>query len=124
MSCRGFTLVESLVAMAIIGLIAVAIVPAFLTQLDSNARSEVRTGSIAAAQQILEDLRIPDPGTLPPAGAAGPVAVVVGDHVFDVVVHYCLTESYCDDASRHLKVEVFHKGRKTYDAETVYTQLR
>jgi prepilin-type N-terminal cleavage/methylation domain-containing protein len=124
LSSRGFTLVEALLSMAILGILAAAMVPAFLTQVQSNTRSEMRTSAILAAQQIMEDLRLEDPGTLPASGASAPQQVVAGSQTFEVVTRYCVFEAYCDAATRHLVVEVFQDGRRVYDAETVYTRLR
>lgn len=123
MSERGFSLAESLVALAILGLLAVSLVPAFLTQVDANARSELRGASIAAAQQVLEELRLADPASLPDEGRTVH-RVVVGPREFDVRVRYCSRTTFCDRASRHLLLEIFHEGRQTYDVETVYTQFR
>lgn len=123
MNERGLTLIEALVALAILGIAAVAIMPAFMTQLDSNRRSETRSGAVTASQQVLEGLRLADPASLPTTGAGAPQTVTVGDRTYEVTTFYCLQAALCDARSRHLRVEVSHDGRVVYDVETVFTQL-
>ncbi len=124
MNSRGFSLVESLVAMAILAILAAGVLPSMLTQIDSNARSELRIAAISAAQQTFEELRLQDVETFPQSGSAAPRQIRVGDRELEVVVRYCANESFCSATSRHFTVDVFQEGRKIYDAETVYTQLR
>jgi general secretion pathway protein I len=131
LSARGFTLVEALVAMALLGIAAAAILPAFMVQYDANSRAEIRGGAITAAQQVLEDLRLQDPHTMPdPLGSGDPPdqprQVAVGDQTYDVVARYCERAEFCPPAapgSRHITVEVSFQGRIVYVVETIYTQL-
>ena len=58
--CEGFTLVEALCATAILGIALVGILPTFTTYVDSNTRSEERSGAMAAGQQVLEQVRLLD----------------------------------------------------------------
>jgi prepilin-type N-terminal cleavage/methylation domain-containing protein len=120
---RGLTLVETLVALALVGVAIGAILPAFTTQLGSNTRNEVRSEAVAAAEILLEELRGVDLGTLPTSGQSAPRLVQVGQRTYDVTVFYCETAAYCDPYSRHLRVEVQANGRKVFDAESVYTQF-
>ncbi len=120
---RGFTLVEAVTAIGILGLVMVGILMSFTTQMHANTRSEARTGAISAAQIRMEDLRRDDPASLPNVGQSAPQVHMVGNLRYEVITLYCSRPTYCDTASRHLIVEVYHQGRKVYEVETVYTQL-
>jgi type II secretory pathway pseudopilin PulG len=117
------TLVEALIALAIAGVAIVAILPAFMKQVQANTLSEERTGAITAVEQRLEALRLADPASLPTSGATAPQNVTVGTRRYQVVTRYCVRPQYCDAGSRHVVVEAYWQGRKVYDAETVFTQL-
>jgi len=67
-NARGLTLVETLVALALIGVAIGAILPAFTVQLGSNTRNEERSEAVAAAEILLEELRGEDLSTLPTTG--------------------------------------------------------
>ena len=109
----GFTLVETLVALVILGIALTGILPAFTSHTRVNARSQQRSGAIVAAQQVLESLRLDDPAAMPEAGSTAPQLVLVGDVPYEVITHYCENESLCDDASRHLTVEVQLDGKRS-----------
>ena len=123
MSQRGFTLLESTIALAILSIALVAMIPGFQTFMDANSLSEERSNALAAAQRTLEVLRYKDPSTLPTSGNDGIQAVTVGNHQYEVVTHYCQNASYCGSASRHIVVEVAYGGKNVYTVETVFTQL-
>lgn len=119
----GFTLIESLVALAILGVLLAAILPTFFTYLDANTMSEERTGALAAAQETMELLRQTDPTTMPNAGSSPLQVVSVGDRDFEVLTHFCTANQFCGDDSRHLLIEVSYGGRTVYSVESVFTAL-
>jgi prepilin-type N-terminal cleavage/methylation domain-containing protein len=119
----GFTLLESLVAVAILGIVLSAILPTFLTYLDANTMSEERTGALAAAQETMEQLRQLDPATLPNSGSSPLQVVSVGQRDFEVMTHFCTANQFCGDDRRHLLVEVSYGGRTVYSVESVFTTL-
>jgi prepilin-type N-terminal cleavage/methylation domain-containing protein len=124
-SSRGATLVESLVALAILGIATAGILPAFTQQLHANHRSEIRSAAIIAAQQSMEALRMLDPETeIASGGSSAPRLVTVGGLEFEVVTHYCERDEFCDTNSRHIRIEVWFQDQVAYDVETVYTQLK
>ena len=123
MKGAGFTLVEALIAMALVGMVLVAMLPAFFTYFDSNTRNEERTGGVEAAQYVIETLRRVDPATLPTSGSTSPQVVPVGERSYEVVTHYCTDSSFCTANARHLLIEVRLGGVEIFSAETVYTQL-
>ena len=124
MSSKGMTLLEVLVAMAIVGIAMTSIAPAFVTCLDTNTRNEVRSGAVAAAQSVMEGLRRQDPATLPMSGVSSPQQVSVGNRNYEVVASFCVVADFCGSGSRHVIVEVNLNGRLFYSAESVFTQLR
>jgi type II secretion system protein I len=122
----GFTLVEALVSLVVLGIVAVAVMPAVVAQVDANTRNEIRTIAVGLVQERLEALRLGDPAALPTSGPGDMQAVDVGPRRFQVRTYYCRDASYCPPASptsRHLTVEIWFRGERVYDVETVYTQL-
>ena len=124
MSARGFSLVEGIMALAILGVVMAAVIPTFTTYQDTNRRNEERTCAVAVAQQVLEANRRLDPGLMMNSGGADWPSVSLDGRVYDVFISYCLLEQYCTDNSRHLTVEVSYDGRTLYSAESVFTKLR
>jgi prepilin-type N-terminal cleavage/methylation domain-containing protein len=123
MNDKGFTLIESLVALAILGITLAALVPAFQSFLDANSVSEQRSNALAAGQQAMEALRHVDPASLPTSGSSSPQIVTVGEHEFEVVTTYCLDSSYCGTGTRHITMDVAFAGKDIYTLETVFTRL-
>lgn len=121
---RGFTLLEALVALAIMGIALAGLVPAFQAFLDANSASEERSNAVAAAQQVMEMLRQQDPASLPSSGTSAVETIQVGDHEYEVVATYCAQTTYCSSAARHILLEVSFAGNAVYEVETVFTQLR
>jgi type II secretory pathway pseudopilin PulG len=115
--------VESLVALLLLGIASVAILPAFLTQTDSNSRNELRTAAVSAVSQRLEELRREDPAAMPSTGTSAAQSIVIGGRDFEVFTQYCARPTLCNATSRHLVVEARLGGRKLYDVETVFTQI-
>lgn len=124
MNSRGFTLVESLLAVALMGLALAGLMPSFMTYTDTNTLSEQRSAAVLAGQQVLEQLRRQDPRTLPSSGSSSPANVVIGARTFQTVNRYCVVPTLCGTESRHVLVEVSHDGQQVYSLETVYTRLR
>lgn len=124
MNERGFTLLEALISMAIIGMVLASLIPVFSIYVNTNTRMEQRTGAAAAAQRIMENLRRQDPATLPDSGSSPMAVIEVGDRDYEVVTHYCREATYCAGDSRHVVVEVSYGGRTIYTVESVYTSLR
>ena len=129
----GFSLIEALVAIAILGIVLAALVPAFIGNLRTNTGSEIRGGAVRAAQQVLESLRAAgcfQPAEcdstqtyLPTAGTLGPQTVQAGGRAFSVITRLCPDNAHCSENTRHLRVEVSLDDRVVYTADTVYSQL-
>lgn len=124
MNQKGFTVLEALLAIFLLGVVLTGLVPGFLTFLDTNTSSEENSDAVAAAQLVLERLRLEDPSTLPKSGSSDPEIVNVGGREFEVVNHYCTVEDFCGDASRHIRVEVTYGGETLFEIESVYTRLQ
>lgn len=121
----GFTILEVIVAMGMLGVVLVSTGNAFISISGQNSAMEVRSAAINAAQMTLDDLRQQSPTSLPDSGSAAPTTVTVENKEFTVLVHFCRNTDFCTSAStRHIVVEVEHKTKEVFSVETVYTQLR
>ena len=121
----GFTVLESLVALGIFSIAALAMANAFATNMSFNTLSDIRTGAIQAGQQILDDNRFSDPSSLPSSGASVNENVQIGNRTYNTTTTYCRNMSYCNSTNvRTVFVEVSYKGKEYYEVETAYTQLR
>ena len=123
MNARGASLIETVAALAILGIALAAAVPAFMLQMDTNTFAEHHSGAVAAAQQVMETLRNQDPASLPSSGSSAIQAVTVGHHEYEAVTHYCQRSVYCGSDSRHIVIEVSFAGQMVYTIETVFTRL-
>ena len=123
MNSKGFTLLESVISLAILSITLVGMLPAFQTFMDANTLSEERSNALAAAQEVMETLRHKDPSSLPSSGSSAIEAVQVGSHEYEVVTHFCQNSSYCGSDIRHITVEVSFAGKSVYTIETVFTRL-
>jgi prepilin-type N-terminal cleavage/methylation domain-containing protein len=124
MNCKGFTLVEALVAISIMGIALAGIVPSFLHNMDTNTSSEQHSDAVAVAQEVLEQLRHEDPTLMQSSGSSDVQVIAVGGRDYEVINSYCTNSDYCTSGSRHIVVEVSFAGRIIYELETVYTQLQ
>lgn len=123
-SQQGFTLLEVLVAITLLSLVAAAMAPAFVGQLITNRRSEVRTEAMAVAQQVLDGMRSNDPSTLPSTGSDPVFQRDGGEKTFDVLVSYCVNPDFCTARSRHITVSLSYMDQEVYEIETIFTRLR
>lgn len=121
---KGFTLLEAILALALVAIVLTGLLPAFFVCLTTNTRNEERTLAAAAAQRTMESLRLLDPTTLPSTGSSSPEFVAVGNREFEVVRRYCVRSEYCGTESRHLVVDVSYGGRRVVSVESVFTRLR
>lgn len=120
---QGFSLVEVLAALTILTITLGFAAPIFIGQRVNNLNSEIRTGAVAASQQVLDRLRRTDPSGLPSTGSTTETPTVMG-YTYQARIYYCETSSYCDTTTRQLRVEVNYNGKTVYNVETVYTQFR
>lgn len=122
---RGCSIVEVLVSLGIFSIGTLAVAQAFTTQLTYNNRSELRSSAVAAAQVVLDELRVTDPNSMPTSGTSAPQNITIGGKIFAVTVAYCQATSFCTSTNvRDLKLTVKHNNLSVYSVETVYAQLR
>lgn len=122
---NGFSLVEVLVALGILGIVMAGVAPSFIFHMKTISRNELRSAGIAAAQQVLDEIRTLDPATLPTSGSDTPETVVVNNKSFSVTTSYCQEPTFClTTRTRHLNILVTYQDEEIYEIETVYTQLR
>ena len=120
---RGTTLIETIFAIALLGLAVSGIMSAFMSLVEASSNSEERSMAIPASQQVLESLRLQDPEFMPTSGSFAPQIVPVGSRQFQAIVSYCANNTYCTTTSRHVTVDLYLDGVKVYDVETVFTKL-
>ena len=124
MSQRGFSYVELLLAVALVGTVVMGLVPAFMTCKDANTRNAIRSDAAAVAQQVMEAQRRLDPSDMPSSGSSALQVVQEGERDYEYVVHYCAEPSWCDFDTRHLMVEVNLGTQTVLVVESVFTKLR
>ena len=123
---RGLSLVETLVALALLAGLAMAVMPAFISQMDANTRNEQRADAIGLALERLEELRFEGPSSMPTSGSESRFASTAGRD-YEIRTYYCRDLTFCPPTQvgvRHLTIEVWLDGRELYDVATVYTELR
>lgn len=118
----GFTLVEALIGLAILGVVLVGILPAFVSYLRVNSQTDIKSGAVAAAESVMDSMRQTPVSDWDPSGSVRTVSG--GDRDYQATVEYCTpTLPYCSGDARHVRVEVRYHGKVYYDVETVYTAL-
>lgn len=122
---RGFTIIEVLFAITLFSIVSMGLAGGFVMQLKTNNDNAIRIQAISAAQQVLDNLRVSDPASFPPTGSDAPRNISVAGRTFSVVVTYCAIPSLCTAATtRHLRASVTYKGKKRYEVDTVFSQLK
>lgn len=121
---QGFSLVELLVTLAILGIIIGVMLTAIASNTQLNSRTEQNSQATVAAQQVLDDTRTLDPSTLPLSGAASPKTVTVGGRDYKVTLRYCVaTPNYCKGSARQVQATVEHGSKTLFSVETVFTSV-
>ena len=120
---RGLSIVEALVAIAIIGILLAAVVPAFVANLNINNDNEIRTGAVAASQTVLDQLRVRPRSDWPVSGGSLPIDAQ--GRSFNVLVTY---EPFCQGGTCYtgaevIELEVNYGGRTRFTVSTVFTAL-
>jgi prepilin-type N-terminal cleavage/methylation domain-containing protein len=122
---QGFTLIEVLVALAIMGVVLAASTSSFITHIRANYSAEIVFEGEQAAQSVIDELRYIDVASLPISGTDVPRSVTMNAlRDFEVYVTYCPEESFCtSDMVRHLRVRAEYRGEAVYETNTVFTQF-
>jgi prepilin-type N-terminal cleavage/methylation domain-containing protein len=119
----GFTIIEAVVSIAVLGIVVAFLVPAFIGNLQTNTTVEERQQAITIARSTMERIRRVDPGGLPISGTDPATNVTLGSRQYSVTTTYCGISSLCSASARYVEVEVSLNGREVYAIETIYTQL-
>ena len=122
-SASGFTLMETVVSLAITGIALAMVTPAFIFQAKSNLLSEQKSQALEATQRAIDALRFISPSTLPSVGTSTQDLEVDG-RTFRVTTRYCAVSSLCSPVTRHLRFTTTFMNKQLYETETVFTQLR
>lgn len=128
---RGLSIIEAIVALAIIGIILAILIPSFVGNLRINNRTELRGVAIGLAQQRLEELRAQLPVPLPTTESSSSSSVAVQGRTFAVQTTYCPSDvpltspptATCTATRVLVRVQVSYLGSVLYAAETVYTSF-
>jgi prepilin-type N-terminal cleavage/methylation domain-containing protein len=120
----GFTLLEVMVSLLIFNIAALGIAQSFLVHLKRNTENERRGESVQVAQQVMDEIRVKDPTSLPHSGSTTQ-DVTLGHRTYEVTTTYCKLSAYCTSNNiRSVSVEVSLEGNLQYAADTVFAQLR
>lgn len=119
---RGFSLIEALVALAVLSILLGSLIPTFYYYSHTNTQSEVRMEAISVAQQLLDEYRQVSPSSMPSSGSTTS-SVPMNSRTFSVQTIYCSNATYCGPNTRHITIEVDYNGQRIYRTETVYTQI-
>ena len=121
----GFTLIETLVALVIVGLAIAAASQTLALNLQSNRRAEVLFEGAQAAQAVIDDIRGEPVDMLPESGTEGVRKITSNTRrTYDVYVTYCADATYCTSPTmRQLDVDVEYQGAQIYHTQTVFTQF-
>lgn len=118
---RGLTIVEALIAIAILAVAMAAIIPAFTNNARINSQQELRSGAVAAAQLVLDNLRVRSWSSWPTSQS-----VDAGSHTFDVAIAICTEGAsgcFTTTDARHVELEVSNDDTTYYTVETVFTRF-
>ncbi|NCJ05285.1 hypothetical protein GS597_01885 [Synechococcales cyanobacterium C] len=144
---QGLTLIETLVATLVFVTVLLSLVPIFTGYQVRILRNEIQGEAMTLAQEILDTVRrqrVQDPSnpgnSLPKTGTFDqlPTGESLTDlerqgRQYQATITYCdlpadmppdTQQNFCNDFTRHLKVQVFHDGQRVYEVETVYTDLQ
>lgn len=119
----GFSLIEAIIAVSLLGIALAAIVPSFVSYAGVNRDSEIKTQALAVAQEVFDELRWT--GTFSNWPASGTLRQISREgRTFDAVITWCTSElELCDTNIRHVQVEVRFNDRTYFTAQTAYTQF-
>ena len=121
---KGFTLLEVMITLSILGLVLATMVPVFIGHSQHQSLSEIRTGAALAAKEKLDDLRFLEFASIPTSGSSTPESISVGGKDYQVVATYCSNSTYCASSeTRHITVSASYSGVKVYEIQTIYSSL-
>lgn len=121
---QGFSLIELLATLAVLGIIIGVMLTAIASNTQLNSKTEQNSQATVAAQQVLDDTRTADPSSLPLSGATAPKTVNVGGRDYTVTLRYCVpTPNYCSGNARQIQATVQYASKTLFTVETVFTSV-
>ncbi len=118
---EGFGLIEAVVSLVILGVMMASLLPALANNMQINTTSDLRTGAVAVAQEVLDELRANEEDW-PESGFEDDVDTGRGIYTYELE-HEQFCDGDCFDGARLVSIEVAHNGRLLYEVETVFTAL-
>ena len=119
----GFTLIETLVTMALLSIAIIPLSGLAITYRKSITDMKIRSDAMAAAQQVAESYRFGDITSLQTSGTTSTSLAVSGRN-YTIYTDFCTVSAYCTTSTRHLLFRVHFNAQQKYQMETVFTQLR
>ena len=124
MKQNGFTIIEALMAIAILGIIVAGIVPAYSHYSQLNTISELKSSAAAVAQEQMERMRRQDFSMWEGSGHSSMISM--GGREFEMVVThspYGSDENSHVSGARRIHTAIFSGNRLVYEVTTIYTQI-
>jgi type II secretory pathway pseudopilin PulG len=124
MNRQGLSIVEALIAIAIVGIALAALAPVFTSFSTTNRESERRGAAVAVSQQILDAMRQQRFSQWPINGEVRTIQTSLGE--FEVEYQYCTGEPpdcFSSPNTRQVRLIIRHNERIVYEVETVYTRF-
>lgn len=119
---NGFTLVETLVSITLLGIILAAVVPALLSNTALNRDSDYRTKGYQAVKRVIDEYRTVDLSD-PLISVDNIKDITISGTPFKVSTDFCSIPSYCVSNAKQFVVTA-KIGQKIYATiETVFTTV-
>ncbi|WP_373539029.1 type II secretion system protein [Chamaesiphon sp.] len=145
---RGFSLLETAIALTTLGICLAYAMPLFLYAKINNSKSDIQTGALIVAQRVFDNVRSQSITNLPSNdGYASPLATNPVSKPIDVAnptpqeelltkamgrqykttITYCegnsVTNPVCGAQYRQFRVQVSYNGTNVYDLQGTYTEF-
>ncbi len=119
---KGIGLIEALMALVVIIIATATILPTFISFAKANTASDIRTGAVDAAEWVLERYRFEEISQLNRDDYEE--TILVSSREYEVLTTFCEDQSFCDDQTVQIVVEVSYNDKIYYKVQTVYTDLK
>ena len=141
MNKAGFSIIEMLVALVILGVALTSVLPVFINYANTNRRTAIRAEAVSAAERVMDGLRqrsFNQWGDFERTMERDGVQVATGDpndptdngRTYQVAMEWCNQPttglSLCDanGQQRHVRVNICLDARLQYSVTTVFTSVQ
>lgn len=140
MKNSGFSILEMLVALVILGIALVSILPVFINYASVNRRTEIRAEAVSVAEGVMDGLRQRNFGqwnAFKTTTERDGVKVATGEandatddgRTYAVAIDWCDSDlglTLCDNSGQqqHVRVAVSFGGQQQYSVTTVFTNIQ